>query len=494
MKTTKNPIISGNIELVPVNSGFSICLSPESCIIPADFDGNNPNLSNASTRITVISGQRALKINVSVLSSSSPGITTKLTKVNEETFDLFITSIPQDIASGYIELQISTSTNDNISTRFMFSVIRESTMLDWIKDWNSNKTEISGDYFISPKIFVGKKETLESGNSVLTGTYIGPNDANGTGLYGYLEGKTIFKLDENGGEISGWTINPDGMFSPDNKLQILSKGEIKSQYQDTVFWKINADGSAEFSQGNVQFNADGSAEFSGTIHSQSGEIGCWKINDQAIFTGKEQHSGFTDSSDSITIGVTGIRGYQWRLESDGSGSLSAGNISWDINGKLKIIGTIKQISGDGVTETPIPAWKGEWKPGMYYPNDEVTHLGATWLCIAETYTEEEPSVASNDWMQTVSEGKDAITVDIYSTNGLFFQNGKGQTELYAIVKKGDIDITSDLPSGRFSWTRTSKNTEADAVWNKVHQGAGARITITPDDVEGKSNFDCIITI
>lgn len=161
---------------------------------------------------------------------------------------------------------------------------------------------------------------------------------------------------------------------------------------------------------------------------------------------------------------------------------------------IYMTGTIRQISGDGVTETPVPAWKGEWKAGTYYKNDEVTHNGSTWLCISDEPTTQEPSIAATDWLQTVSEGKDAVVVSVYSTNGLFFQNGQGETELYAVVRQGDADITSSLPAGRFSWQRTSRNTEADAIWNKTHQGAGPRIRITPDDVEVRSNFDCIVTI
>lgn len=161
---------------------------------------------------------------------------------------------------------------------------------------------------------------------------------------------------------------------------------------------------------------------------------------------------------------------------------------------IYMTGTIKQISGDGVTETPVPAWKGEWVPGTYYKNDEVTHNGSTWLCISDEPTTQEPSITATDWLQTVSEGKDAVVVSVYSTNGLFFQNGQGETELYAVIRQGDTDITSSLPVGRFSWQRTSRNTEADAIWNKTHQGTGPHIRITPDDVEGRSNFDCIVTI
>ena len=160
---------------------------------------------------------------------------------------------------------------------------------------------------------------------------------------------------------------------------------------------------------------------------------------------------------------------------------------------IYLTGTIKQLSGDGVTETPIPAWKGEWKQGVYYKNDEVTHNGATWLCVAEK-TEVEPALTSPDWLQTVSEGKDTITVSVFSTNGQFFKDGKTETDLYVVVMQGDKDITSTLGKERFNWIRTSANSEADVAWSKAHEGAGSRIHITDEDVEGRANFDCVVKL
>ena len=160
---------------------------------------------------------------------------------------------------------------------------------------------------------------------------------------------------------------------------------------------------------------------------------------------------------------------------------------------IYLTGTIKQLSGDGVTETLIPAWKGEWKQGVYYKNDEVTHNGATWLCVAEK-TEVEPALTSPDWLQTVSEGKDTITVSVFSTNGQFFKDGKTETDLYVVVMQGDKDITSTLGKERFNWIRTSANSEADVAWSKAHEGAGSRIHITDEDVEGRANFDCVVKL
>lgn len=48
-----------------------------------------------------------------------------------------------------------------------------------------------------------------------------------------------------------------------------------------------------------------------------------------------------------------------------------------------LTGTIRQLSSDGVTETPVPCFKGEYVLGnSYYYYDEVVYNGSTWLCIS----------------------------------------------------------------------------------------------------------------
>ena len=72
--------------------------------------------------------------------------------------------------------------------------------------------------------------------------------------------------------------------------------------------------------------------------------------------------------------------------------------------RIYMTGTIKQISNDGVTEVPVPAFKGEWKAGTYWYYDEVTHNGSTWICIESTTTQE-PSDSSTDWLKYTSKGE-----------------------------------------------------------------------------------------
>lgn len=72
--------------------------------------------------------------------------------------------------------------------------------------------------------------------------------------------------------------------------------------------------------------------------------------------------------------------------------------------RVYMTGTIRQISSDGVTEVPVPAFKREWKSGTYWYYDEVTHNGSTWICIEST-TMQEPSDSSTDWLKYTSKGE-----------------------------------------------------------------------------------------
>ena len=71
---------------------------------------------------------------------------------------------------------------------------------------------------------------------------------------------------------------------------------------------------------------------------------------------------------------------------------------------IYMTGTIKQLSNDGVTEVPVPAFKGAWVSGAYWYYDEVIHNGSTWICIADK-TVQEPSETSTDWLKYASKGE-----------------------------------------------------------------------------------------
>lgn len=73
-----------------------------------------------------------------------------------------------------------------------------------------------------------------------------------------------------------------------------------------------------------------------TLTVNKGTIGGWTIDGDSIFRGtKNNTSGaYTAASGAITIGSNGIRGFKWRLDSNGTGALAGGNISWDASGNV----------------------------------------------------------------------------------------------------------------------------------------------------------------
>lgn len=155
-----------------------------------------------------------------------------------------------------------------------------------------------------------------------------------------------------------------------------------------------------------------------------------------------------------------------------------------------------EITGENIR---IPIWKGEWKPGKYAYFNEVSHNGSRYLCINTAGTEEEPGTGA-DWLVTIEKGEDGedgkspTLVQVTSSKGVFFQGGIVETILTATVYQDDVDITDTIPSGRFTWTRTSSNVEEDKLWNATHQGVGKQITIDMDDVTRSAVFECLVTI
>ena len=275
-------IAKGMITLVNVNDAYTVSATPNVCAIKADFDGTHPVLDDAYCDITVVRGDVKVPFTITSITPSHTGIKYEIGGT-DATKRLALTDIPVDALSGTVTVEVATEDEFIATVIFQYSVMRESTMLDWIKDWENNKTTIGSTYLITPKLFVGKKVTTEADLNVLTGVYIGPDSDNGAGIYGYKKGEDIFHINENGGHIGGWDINNGGIQTQDGTLKILSEGSIISSDKDgNVIWGLYKSGEATFANGNVVFYADGSAEFAGTIFSSSGIIGGWYIGDSVL--------------------------------------------------------------------------------------------------------------------------------------------------------------------------------------------------------------------
>lgn len=118
--------------------------------------------------------------------------------------------------------------------------------------------------------------------------------------------------------------------------------------------------------------------------------------------------------------------------------------------RIYMTGTIKQISNDGVTEVPVPAFKGEWKAGTYWYYDEVTHNGSTWICIESTTTQE-PSDSSTDWLKVVSKGEDGASGKGVKSIVEQYYLSTSQTSLTG----GSWNTTPPTwEKGKYIWTRS----------------------------------------
>lgn len=288
-------IAKGIITLETVKDGYSVSLTKPSCVIHADFDGSNPKLTDASTVISVFQGDRSVVFTCAEVSKTDD-LTYVLTQQNGgKSYLLTITGISSELLEGNIVFSIATSDDYSTEIKFTYTVVRESSMLDWIQDWEGGKTKIGNTYIMTPKLFIGKKsqyaDYAEGGSNAkdsiasvpgLTGVYIGP-DTDSTGIYGYKNSVEIFHLNNDGGMIGGWTINQDGIYSKDGLLSILGEGSIKAVDSDgKTVWEARSDGYASFAKEAIRLYADGNAEFSGKITSSSGNIGGWSITKNQI--------------------------------------------------------------------------------------------------------------------------------------------------------------------------------------------------------------------
>lgn len=284
-------VAKSSITLVSISDAYSLSLTPNSCVIKADFDGSNPKLEHAYTIISAYCGDEKtpIEIDSSTIIKSNDNIECQLIKVDSYRYRLSIISLPIDILQGYIEIPVLSGVSAGLTGRFTFSIVRESTMLDWIQDWENNKTTIGSSYVITPKIFVGKKiigshDSLEDVPG-LTGVYIGPSENNGAGIYGYKDNKEIFHIDQTGGKIGGWDITSGGIQCEDGTLSIKSEGTIFAQSEGIIHWSLNKDGSASFANGNVTMDVEGNASFKGTIETSGGSIAGWIIGADSIYNG-----------------------------------------------------------------------------------------------------------------------------------------------------------------------------------------------------------------
>lgn len=192
--------------------GYSVYSDTPSRLFPADSEGCITADQRFDIHFHAFKGRQAQTVVVVEL----PQISGMELSLNADR-----TGITVNVRSGTSELQESGSvyfpiTVDGItfSVPFAWSVVRAGAAgkndveLDWIQDWNNNRTQIGSTTLITPKLFAGVKNA----DGTVTGTAIGrfalsTKTASGgivtetvDGICGFRDGYKTFLLD-NGGNV-----------------------------------------------------------------------------------------------------------------------------------------------------------------------------------------------------------------------------------------------------------------------------------------------------
>lgn len=482
-------IAKGMITLSSVNDAFSVSLNPNSCVINADWDGNNPRLDNAYTDIRVYRGDVGVEFSQPIiLGYSNSNITATVTKIDNKTWRVKFATIDTLSLNGKVNLKIVVGTEFATTVSFGYTVVRETSMLDWILDWEGReKTEIAGEHIITPKIFVGKSEN----GGQLTGTYIGPafDDSGRTGVFGYSAGVEIFHLDNTGGMIGGWQITTGGIATADGNLEILSEGSIISAPGGTLAWELKKDGSATFAKGNVKFEADGNAEFAGKVTAKSGHIGGWSItpnqlhNESIIIDAVKSFIGINASEIYKVDPTTGDHDFPNTIK-EGikmwyTSAHDWGFAGWSSSEKVFQLGSTNLIAGWHFDADSI--WSGE-NAYSSHSGDWIyakSNIEGTYTVIANAITIGSNGIRSNKW-RLEKDGSGALAGGKiwWNTTGYCEFTGtlNAATIIGASITGGTIQAVDYIKSENDSW-QLNKDGSGKFANGNVNWGTDGHVSV-----------------
>lgn len=226
------------------------------------------------------------------------------------------------------------------------------------------------------------------------------------------------------------------------------------------------------------------------------------------FTKKErQRCQVFDSANQEILMLSGVDRYIVRPEDH---SLILGDVTKaklpanlpinpnDCSGYMKniIVENIFQIDSQGEIVKTIRD-RGLWSADIAKENpylctdaeqDDVWHKSCKYRCIS-THTQEEPRYDATGWL--LMAGDTSLSMELSSSNGYMFLQGQLKTSISAIVKRGVDDITSEIQSNDWNWTRQTQDAISDMAWNAAHQHCTDTIDITDLDMIGLSGvFTC----
>ena len=356
----------------PGTDGYTVSASRNSYIVSTDKDGRIHTAVTTNTTISILKGSTPVTPTIGALPTVAGCTLSKSGATVTIVFNVG-TSLPEN---GTISIPV-VADGKSFAVSFSYAKARagaagaDSNMLDWVKDWNNNKTQINENSVITPKIFAGTKNS----NGTLTGVAMGKFplsvlNSSGivttetiNGIYGFKDGYKTFYVNntgdaglgrgnqfirynattgkiEFGSDVSlNWTqpietintalggkgfpkltyIDGKGIYTGTLTAEQVNAININASSIKTGILSADriAAGSIKSDKldaNSIKANIINTAYIQGlTLNFTKGAIGGWTIDGDSIFRGtKSNTSGtYTSASGAITIGSNGIfRG--WR--------------------------------------------------------------------------------------------------------------------------------------------------------------------------------------
>lgn len=191
----------------PGTDGYTVSASRNSYIVSTDKDGRIHTAVTTNTTISILKGSTPVTPTIGALPTVAGCTLSKSGATVTIVFNVG-TSLAEN---GTISIPV-VAEGKSFAVSFSYAKARagaagaDSNMLDWVKDWNNNKTQINENSVITPKIFAGTKNS----NGTLTGIAIGKFplsvlNSSGVvitetinGIYGFKDGYKTFYVDNTG--------------------------------------------------------------------------------------------------------------------------------------------------------------------------------------------------------------------------------------------------------------------------------------------------------
>lgn len=379
----KEILARGQATITSQTDAYTITQTVGEYIFPSDNAGKITSAAAVVTRIEVTQGDQPF-------SAFTIGSVTKPAGFSSVNINNTAKSITFTVAAGTTTLAEHGTVDIPIviagatyHLSFVWSKARagaagaDTNLLDWVKEWNTGKTQIDANTVITPKLFAGVKNA----DGTVTGTAIGRYTVSvktdsGTlttetvdGISSYKDGQKTFFLDNGGNAQLGrgdqyvkynaatgkvefgaavsllWAgatyIDKNGIFTGTLSATTVSavrldasqitSGKVSAEHIDVAALKASI-----ITAGNIEAL---------TLNVVRGKVGGWSLDADAIFRGTKSNTpgAFTSATGAVTLGSTGLRGYKWRLDATGAGAIAGGNISWDAAGNVVFAPTVSLL-------------------------------------------------------------------------------------------------------------------------------------------------------